>query len=36
LVTHDLVYQPLVYGAYKRMLDVKRWRDARKKGANNM
>ena len=31
LVTHDLVYQPLVYGAYRRMLDVKRWRDERKR-----
>jgi len=29
LETHDLVYQPLVYGAYRRLLDVKRWRDAR-------
>ncbi len=30
LVTHDLVYQPLVYSAYRRMLDVKRWRDERR------
>jgi len=30
LVTHDLVYQPLVYAAYRRMLDVKRWRDERR------
>ena len=34
LETHDLVYQPLVYGAYKRMLDVKRWRDEKKGGKN--
>jgi peptidoglycan pentaglycine glycine transferase (the first glycine) len=32
LATHDLVYQPLIYGAYRRLLDVKRWRDQRKKG----
>jgi lipid II:glycine glycyltransferase (peptidoglycan interpeptide bridge formation enzyme) len=29
LETHDLVYQPLIYGAYRRLLDVKRWRDER-------
>ena len=29
LETHDLVYQPLVYAAYRRLLDVKRWRDRR-------
>ncbi|HLJ35624.1 MAG TPA: peptidoglycan bridge formation glycyltransferase FemA/FemB family protein [Ktedonobacteraceae bacterium] len=31
LETHDLVYQPLVYEAYRRLLDVKRWRDERRK-----
>ena len=31
LITHDLVYQPLVYGAYRRLLDVKRWRDERQR-----
>lgn len=30
LATHDLVYQPLVYQAYRRLLDVKRWRDERR------
>jgi peptidoglycan pentaglycine glycine transferase (the first glycine) len=25
--THDLVYQPLLYETYRRMLDLKRWRD---------
>ncbi|MBO0779997.1 MAG: peptidoglycan bridge formation glycyltransferase FemA/FemB family protein [Ktedonobacteraceae bacterium] len=29
LQTHDLVYQPLVYQAYRRLLDLKRWRDER-------
>ena len=29
LETHDLVYQPLIYAAYRRLLDVKRWRDKR-------
>ena len=29
LETHDLVYQPLVYQAYRRLLDLKRWRDER-------
>jgi peptidoglycan pentaglycine glycine transferase (the first glycine) len=29
LETHDLVYQPLIYAAYRRLLDVKRWRDRR-------
>jgi lipid II:glycine glycyltransferase (peptidoglycan interpeptide bridge formation enzyme) len=29
LETHDLVYQPLVYAIYRRLLDVKRWRDRR-------
>ena len=31
LVTHDLVYQPLVYEAYRRLLDIKRWRDEQKR-----
>ena len=31
LITHDLVYQPLLYGAYRRLLDVKRWRDERQR-----
>lgn len=31
LETHDLVYQPLIYEAYRRLLDVKRWRDERKR-----
>jgi peptidoglycan pentaglycine glycine transferase (the first glycine) len=30
LETHDLVYQPLVYEAYRKLLDVKRWRDERR------
>lgn len=30
LETHDLVYQPLIYEAYRRLLDVKRWRDERR------
>lgn len=30
LATHDLVYQPLIYEAYRRLLDVKRWRDERR------
>ncbi|HTK09367.1 MAG TPA: peptidoglycan bridge formation glycyltransferase FemA/FemB family protein [Ktedonobacteraceae bacterium] len=30
LETHDLVYQPLFYEAYRKLLDVKRWRDARR------
>jgi len=29
LETHDLVYSPLVYGAYMRLLEVKRRRDER-------
>lgn len=29
LETHDLVYRPLIYAAYRRLLDVKRWRDRR-------
>ena len=29
LETHDLAYQPLFYEAYRRLLDVKRWRDER-------
>jgi peptidoglycan pentaglycine glycine transferase (the first glycine) len=28
--THDLVYQPLLYETYRRLLDVKRWRDQRR------
>jgi peptidoglycan pentaglycine glycine transferase (the first glycine) len=28
--THDLVYQPLLYETYRRMLDLKRWRDQRR------
>src|SRR5436305_1114007 len=27
LETHDLVYQPLTYQVYRKLLDVKRWRD---------
>lgn len=27
LQTHDLVYRPLIYQAYRRLLDVKRWRE---------
>ncbi len=30
LETHDLVYQPLIYETYRRLLDVKRWRDERR------
>lgn len=30
LETHDLVYQPLVYETYRRLLNVKRWRDERR------
>jgi peptidoglycan pentaglycine glycine transferase (the first glycine) len=30
LETHDLIYQPLVYEAYRRLLEVKRWRDERR------
>ncbi|GCE10991.1 lipid II:glycine glycyltransferase FemX [Tengunoibacter tsumagoiensis] len=30
LETHDLVYQPVIYEAYKRLLEVKRWRDERR------
>ena len=30
LETHDLVYQPLVYGVYRRLLEIKRKRDERK------
>jgi peptidoglycan pentaglycine glycine transferase (the first glycine) len=29
LETHDLVYQPLIYALYRRLLDIKRWRDER-------
>jgi peptidoglycan pentaglycine glycine transferase (the first glycine) len=31
LETHDLAYQPLVYNAYRRLLDIKRWRDERRR-----
>jgi lipid II:glycine glycyltransferase (peptidoglycan interpeptide bridge formation enzyme) len=28
--THDLPYQPLIYQAYRSLLDIKRWRDERR------
>jgi hypothetical protein len=31
LETHDLVYQPLIYGIYMRLLEVKRRRDERQR-----
>ncbi len=31
LETHDLVYQPLTYGIYRRLLEIKRWRDERQR-----
>ena len=31
LETHDLAYQPLVYTVYRRLLDVKRWRDQKRR-----
>jgi peptidoglycan pentaglycine glycine transferase (the first glycine) len=31
LETHDLVYQPLIYEAYRRLLDVKHWREERQR-----
>ena len=31
LATHDLVYNPFVYEAYRKMLDVKRWRDEQRR-----
>lgn len=31
LETHDLVYNPLLYEAYRRLLDVKRWRDEQRR-----
>ncbi len=31
LETHDLVYQPLFYEAYRRLLEVKRWNDRRRR-----
>jgi peptidoglycan pentaglycine glycine transferase (the first glycine) len=31
LETHDLVYQPLVYEAYRKLLNVKRWRDEQRR-----
>ncbi len=30
LETHDLVYSPVIYEVYRRLLDIKRWRDARR------
>ena len=30
LETHDLIYQPLVYEAYRKLLELKRWRDERR------
>ena len=30
LETHDLVYQPLIYSVYMRLLDIKRKRDERR------
>jgi len=30
LATHDLVYQPLIYTAYRKLLDLKHWRDTRR------
>jgi peptidoglycan pentaglycine glycine transferase (the first glycine) len=30
LETHDLIYQPVFYEAYRRLLELKRWRDERK------
>lgn len=30
LETHDLIYQPIFYEAYRRLLDIKRWRDERR------
>jgi lipid II:glycine glycyltransferase (peptidoglycan interpeptide bridge formation enzyme) len=30
LETHDLVYQPLVYQVYRRLLEIKRWRDEKR------
>ena len=31
LETHDLAYQPFVYTVYRRLLDVKRWRDQKQR-----
>jgi lipid II:glycine glycyltransferase (peptidoglycan interpeptide bridge formation enzyme) len=31
LETHDLIYQPLIYGVYMRLLEVKRRRDERQR-----
>jgi peptidoglycan pentaglycine glycine transferase (the first glycine) len=31
LETHDLVYQPLIYEAYRHLLEVKRWNDERRR-----
>jgi len=31
LETHDLAYQPLVYAVYRLLLDVKRWRDQKRR-----
>lgn len=30
LESHELVYNPLVYGAYRKLLEIKRWRDERR------
>ncbi|MBE3560737.1 MAG: peptidoglycan bridge formation glycyltransferase FemA/FemB family protein [Ktedonobacteraceae bacterium] len=30
LETHDLVYRPLIYQVYRRLLDIKRWRDSKR------
>ncbi len=30
LETHDLAYQPVIYAVYRRLLDVKRWRDQKR------
>jgi lipid II:glycine glycyltransferase (peptidoglycan interpeptide bridge formation enzyme) len=32
--THDLVYHPLLYETYRRMLDLKRWHDQRRQMRN--
>jgi len=30
LLTHDLAFQPLIYTVYRKLLDIKRWRDEQK------
>jgi peptidoglycan pentaglycine glycine transferase (the first glycine) len=30
LETHDLAYQPVIYAVYRRLLDLKRWRDEKR------